>query len=151
MNRRPYSKISAVLRRVSGAQKSVLVAVLAAVAFLSGCAGMPPDLTENGELELERVDSPKAHVGPVHVRAADSGLMVSGSLSDPNGRRGRIPGHLHIEAIGDHGVPLAAITTDYYRLSFKARQEKFSKELPVDPGDLRKIRVIHHESSHKHC
>ena len=151
MNRRPYWKTFAVMRKVRQARISVFAAGLAAVALLSGCAGMPPDLTDSGKMELERIDSPTAHVGPVHVWAADSGLMVSGSLSDPNGRRGRIPGHLHIEAIGDNGVPLAAITTDYYRLSFKARQEKFSKELPVDPGDVRKIRVIHHESSHKHC
>lgn len=151
MNRLPCRRTFAVKRTVSRPRIFFLAAVLAAVAFLSGCAGMPPNLADSGELVVERIDSPTAHVGPVQVWAEDSGLMISGSLSDPNGRSGPIPGHLHIEAIGDNGVPLATMTTEYYRLSFKARQEKFSKELPVDPGDVRKIRVIHHESSHKHC
>jgi hypothetical protein len=142
--------IPAVYRRI-GVRLPLLAAALTLLASLSGCAGLPPDLAAGGDVTLERTDSRSAHVGRVRVWAADSVLRVSGTLARPDRRRGQIPGHLHIEAIGDEGALLARTTTAYQRRSVKARQARFSAALPVDPLEVRKIRVIHHGLSHESC
>lgn len=142
--------ISAAYRR-RGVRLPLPAAALTALASLSGCAGLPPDLAAGGDVTLERTDSRSAHVGLVRVWTADSVLRVSGTLIRRYGQRGQIPGHLHIEAIGDGGESLARTTTGYQRRSVKARKARFSETLSVDPVEVRKIRVIHHGLSHQPC
>lgn len=129
----------------------VLPLALAALAALSGCASLPPDLAAGGNVALERIDSHSAHVGSVSVRAADTAMTVSGMVTRRHGQRGPIPGHLHIEAIGDGDVSLAKTTSSYHRRSVKARKARFSDTLAANPRDIRKIRVTHHGLSHKSC
>lgn len=124
-----------------------LAAALGALTSLSACISLPPDLAASGHVTVERVDSDAARVQEVHVWAADSRLKVSGTLSQPNGRRGLIPGCLHIQAIGEGGASLATTTTPYYPRTVKARQAEFFQVLPVAPGEVRVLRVIHHGPS----
>ena len=137
--------------RGSRARQPVFTAVVVAVAVLGGCANLPPDLAAGGDVALERVDSRSARVGRVHVWAVDSVLRVSGTVARRYGRRGPIPGHLHIEAIGDNGELLTETRTRYHRHSVKSRRAHFSATVSLPQSEARKIRVIHHGLSHKPC
>lgn len=123
--------------------------LLASLVMFGGCASLPPDLVTSGGLRLERTDSRYAHVGRVSARTVDSVLRVKGEVTQRYGRRGPIPGHLHITAIGDRSALLATTKTGYHRLSVKAHKAQFSDTLPVDAREIRTIRIIHHGFTHR--
>jgi hypothetical protein len=127
------------------------LSLLATVAFavLGGCTSLPPDRLADGEVELERVDSPSAHVERVRVLVENGALEVAGSLVRPFLQRGRIPGHLYIEALDGQGTVLGTTGASYHRRSVHTGKAWFFETLQVDPDDVRKIRVIHHGLSGK--
>jgi hypothetical protein len=146
-----HDKALAGIRLGRRARLAALVSVLVAPGALGGCATLPPDLVAGRELTLERVDSTFAHVGRVRVSAEGGALEVSGTLTRPFLQRGRIPGHLHIEAIGNDGALLFTTATSYHRRKAKTGRAQFSETLPVSPDQVRKVRVTHHGLSDKPC
>jgi hypothetical protein len=117
---------------------------LALATLISGCAGMPDNLTPTGKLKVERIDSRDARIAHVYVRPDGSELRISGDIRKTLQRRGHIPGHLHIEVFDDYGKLLIRTTSRYYRRNIKSRLSHFSKTLPIQPDKVTKVRVIHH-------
>lgn len=121
----------------------VLIA-LVLVAVMTGCASIRLDPVITDSIEVEHVDSPGARVTTVQVRDHDGQLNVSGRLQKRHSGRSPIPGHLHIEALGQNGGLLEEATTGYRRLSPEIGTSEFSQVLDVDPARVRTVRVIHH-------
>ena len=117
---------------------------LAVAAVITGCASVPDSQSANGKLTVERVDSRDARIAHVYVRHDGSELRITGDIRKTFQRRGRIPGHLHIEVIGENGMLLAQTTSRYHRRSVKSRQSHFSETIPVQTDKVTKVRVIHH-------
>ena len=97
------------------ARSVCLTAVLAVVA--TGCASVRLDPLVTDAVEIERVDSPKARIMTVQVRDRDSRLKVNGHLQKRHRGSGFIPGHLHIEAVGEDGATLGQVTAGYRRIN----------------------------------
>ena len=117
---------------------------LAVAALITGCASVPDSQSANGKLTVERVDSRDARIAHVYVQPDGSELRITGDIRKTFQRRGRIPGHLHIEVIGENGMLLALTTSRYHRRSVKSRQSHFSETIPVQTDKVTKVRVIHH-------
>lgn len=116
---------------------------------LTSCANFSTDLSASDAVNVERLDSPDARIGTVFVGDNDGLLLVRGRLEKRHFGRSPIPGHLHIEVIGKDGSMLAEQVTRYYRQSGKSSVSRFSKELAVQPGNVRTVRVIHHDRDDK--
>lgn len=123
--------------------RSACIAV-ALVAVATGCASFRLDPLITDAVEVERMDSRKARIRTVQVRDHDGRLQVSGRLKKRHKGRSPIPGHLHIEALGQDGAILGQVTTGYRRLSPKTGTSEFSQVLDVRPEQVRTVRVIHH-------
>ncbi|MGB5831505.1 MAG: hypothetical protein WBG92_05875 [Thiohalocapsa sp.] len=124
------------------ARSLCLTAVLAVVA--TGCASIRLDPLVPDAVEIERVDSPKAHITTVQVRDRDGRLKVNGRLQKRHRGSGFIPGHLHIEAVGEDGGTLAQVTTGYRRINRKSQTSTFTEVLDIRPAQVATVRVIHH-------
>jgi len=111
---------------------------------LTGCANLPTDLVATGTLNVERLSSSNARIGSVFVGDEDGLLLVRGRLEKRYFGRGRIPGHLHIEALGQDGAMLGQVTAGYRRLSPKTGLSEFSRVLDINPEQVRTVRLIHH-------
>jgi hypothetical protein len=123
---------------------------LVVAAVITGCASVPDSQSANGKLTVERVDSRDARIAHVYVQPDGSELRITGDIRKTFQRRGRIPGHLHIEVIGENGMLLAQTTSRYHRRSVKSRQSHFSETIPVQQGKVTKVRVIHHGLHESH-
>jgi hypothetical protein len=117
---------------------------------IAGCSSLPPNLASAGRLQIERVDSNNAIIGQVHVGAVADGVRVSGSLRKTFLRRGRIPGHLHIEMRAADGAVLETRVTRYHRHSAKSGRAYFVQTLAVRPDDVRTVRLVHHGLGDRH-
>ncbi|MEZ5587432.1 MAG: hypothetical protein R3E46_10215 [Sedimenticolaceae bacterium] len=124
-----------------------LMLVLWAVA---GCSSLPPNIASAGRLQIDRVDSNNAIIGQVHVGAVADGVRVSGSLRKTFLRRGRIPGHLHIEMRAADGKVLETRVTRYHRRFAKSGRAYFAQTLAVRPDAVRTVRLVHHRPGDRH-
>ena len=132
-------------RGAAGAQVTALwSAGTVLVLALSGCANLPTDLVAADTLNVERLDSPGARIGSLFVGDKNGALLVRGRLEKRHAGRGPIPGHLHIEVLGEDGAILGQEITRYYRQGGKSGTSRFSREFALSPGDVRIVRVIHH-------
>ena len=118
--------------------------LMLAVSFIAGCSSLPPNLTTDSRLQIERVNSNNATIGQVSVSADTDSVRVSGSLRKRFVTRGRIPGHLHIELISADGSILNASVTDYHRRFTKSGRAYFSQTIAISPNTVRAIRLVHH-------
>jgi hypothetical protein len=125
----------------------LVVLVLGAIA---GCSSLPPNLASAGRLQIERVDSNNAIIGQVHVGAVADGVRVSGSLRKTLLRRGRIPGHLHIEMHAADGTVLETRVTRYHRRFAKSGRAYFTQTLAVRPDTVNAVRLVHHGLGDQH-
>ena len=116
----------------------------------AGCSSLPPNLASAGRLQIDRVDSNNAMIGQVHVGAVADGVRVSGSLRKTFLRRGRIPGHLHIEMRAADGTVLETRVTRYHRRFAKSGRAYFAQTLAVRPDDVRTVRLVHHGLGDRH-
>ncbi len=120
---------------------------IAGLLLLSACTGLTPDLVVTGELKVERVDSHSVRIGLVQAQAIDKELYISGHLDETFSGRGRIPGHIDIEILGEDGRILSQTTTRAVESSPKASEAHFSATLTLPSrSDMQSIRVIHHEA-----
>ena len=120
------------------------ISLMLMVWAVAGCSTLPPNLASDSRLQIDRVDSNNAIIGQVRVGDSTDGVRVSGSLRKTFLRRGRIPGHLHIELIAADGAVLATRVTRYQRRSAKSGRAYFAQTLAVKPNDVRAVRLVHH-------
>jgi hypothetical protein len=121
------------------------------VLALSACASLPPDITTEGTVNIERINSHNARVALVRARTIDHELRISGFLVKQYSGRGAIPGSLHIEILRDDGALLGQSTSRYSQHGAKSRRAYFSENVTVRPGDVRTIRIIHQGSGREKC
>ena len=147
-----YSKHSGVKGLRSSRQRAGLHRILLALATLGvvGCSGLPTNLAADGAIRVERQDSRHARIGPVQAGAVAEGLRVSGTLRKTFMRRGRIPGHLHVETLSADGSVLSHDVARYHRHRAKSGRAHFSKALTVQPETVHSVRVVHHVRG-DHC
>jgi hypothetical protein len=133
------------LHRTAAARTKLLcfAGTLLALA-LTGCANLPTNLVAAGTVNVERLDSSNARIRSVFGGDKDGLLLVRGHLEKRYFGRGRIPGHLHIEVLGEGGSMLGEQVTRYYRQSGRSSISRFSRKFSVHPGEVRTVRVIHH-------
>lgn len=117
---------------------------------VAGCSSLPPNLASDGNMQIDRVDSNNAIIGQVHVGAVADGVRVAGSLRKTFLRRGRIPGHLHIEMRAADGTVLATRATRYHRRFAKSGRAYFAQTLAVRPDFVRTVRLVHHGLGDRH-
>ena len=117
---------------------------------VAGCSSLSANLASDGNMQIERVDSHNAMIGQVHVGGVADGVRVAGSLRKTFLRRGRIPGHLHIEMRAADGTVLATRVTRYHRRFAKSGRAYFSQTLAVRPDDVRTVRLVHHGLGDRH-
>lgn len=88
----------------------------------------------------------------------EKGILVSGNVA--RNPRFAIPegSHLHVVAINSKGVRVAdePVRCDLSKLrstrhGYKAAPLWYAFQLPADPSDLVKIRVVYHSHGHSHC
>lgn len=115
-----------------------------------GCSSLPVDLASDGKMQIERVDSNHAMIEQVEVDAIAEGIRVSGYLRKTFHRRGRIPGHLHIEILAADGTVLATRVTRYHRHFSKSGRTHFAQTLAVRPDAVRTVRLVHHRPGDQH-
>ncbi len=129
-----------------GKRRSALygASLMLAISFIAGCSSLPPNLTTDSRLQIDRVNSNNATIGQVSVSADTDGVRVSGSLRKKFASRGRIPGHLHIELIAADGSVLNASVTDYHRHFAKSGRAYFTQTVVISPDAVRAIRLVHH-------
>jgi hypothetical protein len=130
------------LARDKIARSVCVAAVLTVVA--TGCASFRLDPLVTDAVEVERVDSSKARITTVQVRDRDGWLKVNGRIQKRHRGRGLLPGHLHIEALGEDGATLVQATTGYRRINRKSQTSTFTEVLDVRPARVATVRVIHH-------
>ncbi len=109
-----------------------------------GCSSLPTNLAADGTIRVERQNSPPANIGLVRVGAVTEGLRISGTLDKTFMRRGRIPGHLHVETLTADGSVLSHDVAQYHRHRAKSGRAHFSKALTVQSEVVRSVRVVHH-------
>ncbi len=115
-----------------------------------GCSSLPTNLAADGAIRVELQDSRHARIGPVQVGAVTEGLRISGSLRRTYMRRGRIPGHLHVETLTTDGLVLSHDVARYHNHRAKSGRAHFSTTLTVQPETVRSVRVVHHGLG-EHC
>jgi len=116
----------------------------------AGCSSLPPNLAAEGRLQIERVDSNRAIIGQARIVAVADGVRVAGSLRRTFLRRGRIPGHLHIELLAADRTVLESRVTRYHRHFAKSGRAYFAQTLAVRPDAVRTVRLVHHGRGNRH-
>lgn len=116
--------------------------LLSAAYAATGCSTVQQPAFSN-TVEFETVDSPNAHISTVRTHRVDDAIGVTGYVEKRLYRGGMIPGSLLIEAIGSEGNVLAQTEAGYHRRFARSNRAYFSETLPIDPDDVRIVRVTH--------
>jgi hypothetical protein len=116
----------------------------------TGCSSLSPNLASDGKIRIARVDSKDAIIGQAQVAAVADGVRIAGSLRKTFLRRGRIPGHLHIELLGADGTVLETTFVRYHRRFAKSGRAYFAQTLAVRPDTVNIVRLVHHGLGDQH-
>ena len=114
------------------------------------CMALSGNLYATESPVFERVNSKSARVGHLFAQTNESGLTLNGYISKSFNRRGRIPGHLHVDIYDDNGDVVYSNIAKYHRHKAKARQSHFVEKIVIDQNQASTIRVIHHDLSNRH-
>ena len=144
-------RVSGVGKGCSGRLSRLAIGLVVVLAFgVSGCSSLPPDLAGKGGIDVVRLDSAWSHLGSPRAAMVDEGLRITGRLSKRGLRRGRIAGHLHVEALSETGDVLAESYVRYHLRKAKSLYSHYSVILPVASGEVSTIRVLQHGLSSSH-
>lgn len=113
-------------------------------AILAGCAALigPQALAQS--IAIDRVDSPGTRIDRVRLGHSATALLIDGQV------RHRVPvpgpnrGHVRIELLDGDGRVLETVDTGYARLHRRSRLARFHAEVPIDPTQVRTVRIAHH-------
>lgn len=136
-------KINKADNKIKSITKPLFWLVVSCVAYSGGLYA-----TEGPE--LERVNSKGARVGHLFAQINESGFSLNGYLTKSFNRRGRIPGHVHVEIYDNNGDVVFSKVSKYHRHGVKARQSHFVENITIDQTKASTIRVTHHDLSNKH-
>ena len=142
----PMSVLSFSNRRLVTRSIVVSLTLLAAI----GCSSLSPNRGSDGKIRIDRVDSKNALIGQTQVAAVADGVRISGSLRKTFQRRGRIPGHLHIELLAADGTILESSVVRYHRRFAKSGRAYFTQTLAVRPDTVNAVRLVHHGLGDQH-
>lgn len=107
-------------------------------------------LMANNHVVIERINSNSARIGHVYLDYNDDHIVVNGKLNKSFGRRGKIHGHLHIEAYDDSGSKMFESVTSYHRHRRNSRSSHLIQKIPINNKDVSIIKLIHHDLSVTH-
>lgn len=117
-----------------------------------GCVVLSGSLYANASPTFERLNSRDARLGYLFTQPSDNGFKVNGYLSKSFNRRGRIPGHLHIDVLDETGKTIYTAIKKYHRHQAKANQSHFVENIAINQDHVSTIRVTHHGlSSERDC
>lgn len=101
-------------------------------------------LMANDDILIERNRSRDATIDHVYLASPTDTLTVSGYLHKTMNRRGRIPGHMHMNVFGKRDQLLITRTTSYHRHRRKSSYAHFYEQFPISQDAVKKIVVTHH-------
>lgn len=104
----------------------------------------PATLVADDGISIERYRSRDAMINHVYLPESSDYLTVSGYLHKTMSRRGRIPGHIHMDVFGMREQLLLSRTTGYHRHNRKSSYAHFHEQFPVPLDDVSKIVIKHH-------
>lgn len=107
-------------------------------------------LMANNHVVIERVNSKSARIGHVYLDYNRDHIVVNGKLNKSFGRRGKIQGHLHIEAYDDLGNKMFENISSYHRHRRNSRSSHLIQKIPLNNKDVSYIKLIHHDLSVTH-
>ena len=104
----------------------------------------PAGFATEGRLTIERNRSRDARIDHVYLPPSSDTLTLSGHLHKTMSRRGRIPGHIHVDMYGKQHQLLLSQVTDYHRHHRKSSYAHFYEQFPVNRDDVSRIVITHH-------
>lgn len=133
-------------------KRLLVIGMMGSSIGLSGCASMTSELAAAGVVEVETTDSQNAHITLAQISVIDEfNIEVSGYLEKRYQPRGRIPGHLRIQAVSAAGEVVADVVSSYHRRRANSRRAFFAQALHVPVSQLSAVNVTHYGlGSHDH-
>ena len=120
-------------------QRRAAAAAIAGAAAMTGCSPVPPR-----PASAVIVVEPDRQVAITHVGAEERGqtVLVRGRFARRTLARGKVWGHLHIEAWGDQGR-LTSTDVHWGNVRHNRLPTYFRATLSVSPGKVREVRLSH--------
>jgi hypothetical protein len=113
-------------------------------------AVLSSNLMAKNHILIDRVNSSSAQIGHVYLTYGDDHIVVNGKLTKSFNRRGRISGHLHIEAYDSSGNKAFESITKYHRHRRNARSSHLIQNIPLINNGVSRIKITHHDLSVTH-
>jgi hypothetical protein len=121
------------------------VLVILALMSMTGCASQSHERIDQQDIAIEKVDSDTGRIQLVTLAWDGADLHVRGTVQGRVGEKGRMVGHVRIEALDAAGGVLSGVEAESRRMSIHARFADFSALLNVDRAAVARVRVVHRE------
>lgn len=124
---------------------------LIAIASLGGCATVGPDLTQNGEVSVQRSSSKLVTIQAVTVQQDGQQLVVSGVVRRVPSSNTPIWGHVNVTAFDAAGQTLGHAVVRYSPPSLPQkgpRSSQFTARVAAQAMQGTIVRIEHHTGGH---
>lgn len=124
---------------------------LIAAASLGGCATVGPDLTQSGEVSVQRSSSKLVTIQAVTVRQDGEQLVVSGVVRRAPSSNTPIWGHVNVTAFDARGKTVGHAVVAYSPPSLPQkgpRSSQFTARIPARVVQGTVVRIEHHTGGH---
>lgn len=124
---------------------------LIAVASLGGCVTVGPDLTQSGEVSVQRNLSKLVTIQAVTVRQDGEQLVISGVVRRAPSSNTPIWGHVNVTAFDATGQTVGHAVVGYSPPSLPQkgpRSSQFTARIPAQAMQGSVVRIEHHTGGH---
>lgn len=131
--------------------RAMTVLLVVAIMVLGGCASVGRDLTESGEVSVERSPSKLVSIQAVTVRQDEEQLVVSGVVRRASLTSVPLWGHVNVTAFDAAGQNVGYAVVGYSPSSLPQkgpRSSHFTARIPVQAIQGTVVRIEHHTGGH---
>lgn len=128
--------------------RNLVVSVMLAFAFLTGCASNRVNLVDNGTVRVERVNSQRTTISKIYVYQERNALVISGRVKRNSSSAIAGGGHVDITVLDQDEQPIKNTCKSYFpRKIRRSRTSSFSVSLPLVLSKGSTIKVVHHNGA----